>query len=605
MPTSSPKSHGKEMVVRGALGAGLPSAGVGCAFSREALGRLAEARGGLPFDSDSLTEDYELGLRIAEAGGRCAFVRTPRGGGLVATREYFPGTLAAAGPAEGALDDRHRSVRLGPARLERRRRGALDAASRPAVAARRAPALRRLSRAGPVAGAEGVAGRGRRGPGAAAAPLSALVTVNLGLLGWRLAVRAGFTAAAYGWREGLRAVPRMAIGNVVLVLAAASALSRYRALRRGGRPRWDKTAHIFPSAPRPNERLAAAALPRHRAWRLGGGEDGHPRPALAGARRPARPRAEPRVGRRRRPPGRAAAARPAAGGPDGERPGLASAPAHPAAAPARSRAGRDGARRRAPAHDAGPERAAGGPRPAASRRPRLRLLPGPAALPARRPALVALRLVVRPARRFGAARRRRPARRQPGGRPARLSPQPRLRRARSPSPPASPPRCGAGPGAEAALGLDWRPSRRVPVHLLAERRQALGREGRSAFALTFYGGVSDAPLGPFRIDAYAQAGIVGARSRDPFADGSLRLSLPLGGRIRLGAGAWAAAQPGVARLDLGPQAALRLPVAGRAVTVAADWRVRVAGDARARLGPDPYAGDRFLMPVIPGGTPSK
>jgi hypothetical protein len=140
-------------------------------------------------------------------------------------------------------------------------------------------------------------------------------------------------------------------------------------------------------------------------------------------------------------------------------------------------------------------------------------------------------------------------------------------------------------GAEAALGLDWRPSRRLPVHLLLERRQALGSEGRSAFGLIVYGGISDAPLGRFRIDAYAQAGIVGARSRDPFGDGAIRLSLPLGKGTRLGAGAWAAAQPGLSRLDLGPQAALRLPVAGRAVTLAADWRLRVAGNAEPGSGP--------------------
>jgi hypothetical protein len=140
-------------------------------------------------------------------------------------------------------------------------------------------------------------------------------------------------------------------------------------------------------------------------------------------------------------------------------------------------------------------------------------------------------------------------------------------------------------GAEAALGLDWRPIARLPVHLLAERRQALGRDGRSAFGLAAFGGVSDAPLGRLRIDAYAQAGLVGARSRDLFGDGSIRLSLPLGGGLRVGAGAWAAAQPGLSRLDLGPQAALRLPVAGRAVTVAADWRLRVAGNADPGSGP--------------------
>jgi hypothetical protein len=140
-------------------------------------------------------------------------------------------------------------------------------------------------------------------------------------------------------------------------------------------------------------------------------------------------------------------------------------------------------------------------------------------------------------------------------------------------------------GAEAAIGVDWLPSRRLPLHILVERRLKLGPEGRSAFAITFHGGVGDAPLGPLRVDGYAQAGIVGARSRDPFADGALRLSLPLGRGARLGGGAWAAAQPGAARLDLGPQASLRFELGGRSVAVAADWRRRVAGRAGPGSGP--------------------
>jgi hypothetical protein len=148
-------------------------------------------------------------------------------------------------------------------------------------------------------------------------------------------------------------------------------------------------------------------------------------------------------------------------------------------------------------------------------------------------------------------------------------------------------------GAEAALGLDWQPSARLPVHLLVERRQALGRDGRSAFQLTAYGGVGDVPLGRFRLDAYAQAGVVGARSRDRFGDGSIRLSLPLTRNLRAGAGAWASAQPGLARVDLGPQAALRLPVAGRTVTLAADWRLRLAGNARPGSGPAVTIGTDF------------
>ena len=92
------ESHGKEMLVRQWLGAALPSAGVGCAFSRGILGRIAGRGGGLPFDADSLTEDYELGLKVREVGGSSAFARIAAAPGrpVVATREYFPGTVPAA-----------------------------------------------------------------------------------------------------------------------------------------------------------------------------------------------------------------------------------------------------------------------------------------------------------------------------------------------------------------------------------------------------------------------------------------------------------------------------------------------------------------------------
>jgi adsorption protein B len=92
------EAHGKSMVVRGALGLGLPAAGVGCAFSRTMLETLAaRMRGEGPFSTDSLTEDYELGLKIKAAGGTAWFLRA-RGedGRLVATRACFPPTLPQA-----------------------------------------------------------------------------------------------------------------------------------------------------------------------------------------------------------------------------------------------------------------------------------------------------------------------------------------------------------------------------------------------------------------------------------------------------------------------------------------------------------------------------
>jgi adsorption protein B len=57
-------------------------------------------------------------------------------------------------------------------------------------------------------------------------------------------MRAGFTASAYGLREGLLSIPRLVVGNVIAMLAAGRAVS----LHLGGGPkRWEKTRHIFPA----------------------------------------------------------------------------------------------------------------------------------------------------------------------------------------------------------------------------------------------------------------------------------------------------------------------------------------------------------------------
>jgi hypothetical protein len=90
--------------------------------------------------------------------------------------------------------------------------------------------------------------------------------------------------------------------------------------------------------------------------------------------------------------------------------------------------------------------------------------------------------------------------------------------------------------------------------------------------------------GGLRGEAYGQAGIVGARSRDLFVDGSARATIPVG-PVEIGGGAWGAAQPGLARLDAGPSASYRLPVRGANLRVQADWRFRIAGDAAPGSGP--------------------
>lgn len=139
-------------------------------------------------------------------------------------------------------------------------------------------------------------------------------------------------------------------------------------------------------------------------------------------------------------------------------------------------------------------------------------------------------------------------------------------------------------GAEAAIGVEWQPIRSVPLRVIGERRQKLGRGGRSAFAVSLHGGVGELPLAAgFRLDAYGQAGMVGARSRDLFIETSARAARPIGGGLSVGAGIWGAAQPGAARLDVGPSFTLRVPQLG--ASLSADWRFRAAGRAHPGSGP--------------------
>lgn len=145
-------------------------------------------------------------------------------------------------------------------------------------------------------------------------------------------------------------------------------------------------------------------------------------------------------------------------------------------------------------------------------------------------------------------------------------------------------------GVEAAVGVEWQPLANVPLRLLAERRERVRGDGRSAFALTVHGGVSDVPaVAGLRLDAYGQAGVVGARGRDLFADGSLTLVRPLRSEqprgLAFGAGVWGQAQPGAARLDMGPRLTTRVGGAALDARLSLDWRFRVAGEAAPRSGP--------------------
>lgn len=89
------ETHTKELMVRNAYGASIPSAGVGTCVSRKLVDFIIEQNAGSFLHPDSLTEDYILGLQSHYGGYRCGFVCSQVTDGVfkgdfIATREYFP-----------------------------------------------------------------------------------------------------------------------------------------------------------------------------------------------------------------------------------------------------------------------------------------------------------------------------------------------------------------------------------------------------------------------------------------------------------------------------------------------------------------------------------
>ena len=232
--------------MREAVGAAVPLAGVGCAINRDAIDRLAETHDGLPFAPDSMTEDYEIGLRLGAMGLKTMFVRMPANPGdrsAVATRGHFPTTLDAA--------VRQKARWIGGIALS----GWERLGWRGGLGERW---MRMRDRRGPFAALLMVAGYAAallwaqlalaHALGAPIAPsvgpkLAVLLQLNALLLTWRMLMRALFTTAAYGFRQGLLSVPRLIVANAIAILAVRRAITLHGA---AGPRQWDKTSHIFP-----------------------------------------------------------------------------------------------------------------------------------------------------------------------------------------------------------------------------------------------------------------------------------------------------------------------------------------------------------------------
>lgn len=226
----------RDLYVRARLGGFLPSAGVGTAFSRRALERLAVSAENRIFEPGCLTEDYENGFRVRNLGFRQILL--PAGPDVVATREYFPRTWHSATKQRTrwvtgiVWQGMERHGWQGGLRQWwwhwRDRKGLIG---NPISLAANIVFL--LSLFLPLDLPVTVM---------ALAPFTVSIAVLHGVS------RAAFVYRFYGWRQAMMAPLRIPLANAINTVAVSRATWRYWKARVRGEPLvWLKTAHQYPN----------------------------------------------------------------------------------------------------------------------------------------------------------------------------------------------------------------------------------------------------------------------------------------------------------------------------------------------------------------------
>ncbi|PLC55778.1 type II secretion system protein E [Pollutimonas nitritireducens] len=264
--------HTKDLVVRESLTGMVPSAGVGTCFSKRALADLAAETNNQPFNTATLTEDYDIGTRLARRNMKQIFGKFPVQyiaqrhaffglGGLkvhsmtlpMSVREYFPDKFRAAYRQkarwtlgislqgwtqvgwEGSLANRYL--------LLRDRKGLVT--SFIAIAAYFLLLNFLLFVAADHLGLWTVYYPSLFAPDSWLIPLMA---ANSAALLLRAVQRFYFVSSMYGWEHGLLSIPRMVLGNAINAMAAGRAWRQFIVHLFTGKPLvWDKTMHDFPS----------------------------------------------------------------------------------------------------------------------------------------------------------------------------------------------------------------------------------------------------------------------------------------------------------------------------------------------------------------------
>lgn len=260
--------HQKDLVAREFLSGELPSAGTGCAFSRTALRRVEQEGAGELFNTTTVTEDYDFGIRLSRLGLKAVFVkqaltrvrtRRTRTGRLreersreyIATRERFPARLRDAirqksrwtvGIAmQGWRSVGWRGVPRHDYMLFRDRKGVVTA-------------LVNVFAYVVVVGLSGVLVWQWLGPGYRYPPLVEpgsllwkLLLVVTFFMVWRVLIRMYFVGKVYGWRQAVPVPVRLVWANFINFAADVRAIRLFvHHLVTGVSIAWDATDHTYP-----------------------------------------------------------------------------------------------------------------------------------------------------------------------------------------------------------------------------------------------------------------------------------------------------------------------------------------------------------------------
>lgn len=263
------ENHTRDLIVREALTGAVPSAGVGTALSRKTLKTVAEASNHQPFDTKSLTEDYEFGLKLKEFGLKQAFVRQwiwrtkmvkgffgkpkqKRVQEFISIQEFFPNTFKTS------VRQKTRWV-MGIAL-----QGWSSLGWRGNLAYRYMLWRDRKTIVTNLANFTGnflfvfilgliiynvLSKTYRLPPLVDDSPWStALISICLFFLVWRILMRVLFVVRTYNWFQGLLSIPRLFWANIINFIATIKAIGLYTKSRATGETAaWNKTDHVYPS----------------------------------------------------------------------------------------------------------------------------------------------------------------------------------------------------------------------------------------------------------------------------------------------------------------------------------------------------------------------